>query len=93
MGFFDKIKEGLAKTRKALSNTLDEVFENAEKIAVSVGEAYNFLYEENSAYDSISMAASSLEKLSGIDSRIDEVASKITDKKLVFPLAFSLQVW
>ena len=26
MGFFDKIKAGLAKTRAALSNTLDEVF-------------------------------------------------------------------
>ena len=26
MGFFDKIKAGLAKTRQALSNTLDEVF-------------------------------------------------------------------
>ena len=26
MGFFDKIKQGLAKTRKALSDTLDEVF-------------------------------------------------------------------
>ena len=32
MGFFDKIKAGLAKTRAALSNTLDEVFDNAEKI-------------------------------------------------------------
>ncbi len=32
MGFFDKIKAGLAKTRAALSNTLDEVFENADKI-------------------------------------------------------------
>ena len=32
MGFFDKIKQGLAKTRAALSNTLDEVFDNAEKI-------------------------------------------------------------
>ena len=26
MGFFDKIKAGLAKTRAALSSTLDEVF-------------------------------------------------------------------
>ena len=26
MGFFDKIKEGLAKTKKALSNTLDAIF-------------------------------------------------------------------
>ena len=32
MGFFDKIKAGLAKTRAALSNTLDEVFDNAEAI-------------------------------------------------------------
>ena len=32
MGFFDKIKAGLAKTRAALSNTLDEVFSNADAI-------------------------------------------------------------
>ncbi len=32
MGFFDKIKAGLAKTRAALSNSLDEVFNNANKI-------------------------------------------------------------
>ncbi|MBQ3504013.1 MAG: signal recognition particle-docking protein FtsY [Oscillospiraceae bacterium] len=32
MGFFDKIKAGLAKTRAALSATLDEVFDNADKI-------------------------------------------------------------
>ena len=32
MGFFDKIKAGLAKTRAALSSTLDEVFDNADKI-------------------------------------------------------------
>ena len=32
MGFFDKIKAGLAKTRAALSNTLGEVFENADVI-------------------------------------------------------------
>ena len=32
MGFFDKIKQGLAKTRAALSATLDEVFANADKI-------------------------------------------------------------
>ena len=32
MGFFDKIKAGLAKTRAALSQTLDEVFNNADKI-------------------------------------------------------------
>jgi len=32
MGFFDKIKAGLAKTRKALSNTLDEVFTGYNEI-------------------------------------------------------------
>ena len=32
MGFFDKIKAGLAKTRAALSSTLDEVFDNADAI-------------------------------------------------------------
>ena len=32
MGFFDKIKQGLAKTRAALSSTLDEVFANADAI-------------------------------------------------------------
>ena len=32
MGFFDKIKQGLAKTRAALSSTLDEVFANADRI-------------------------------------------------------------
>ncbi|MGN0999825.1 MAG: signal recognition particle-docking protein FtsY [Faecousia sp.] len=32
MGFFDKIKQGLAKTRAALSGTLDEVFSGADKI-------------------------------------------------------------
>ena len=32
MGFFDKIKQGLAKTRAALSGALDEVFANADAI-------------------------------------------------------------
>ena len=32
MGFFDKIKQGLAKTRAAFSSTLEEVFDNAEAI-------------------------------------------------------------
>ncbi len=32
MGFFDKIKAGLAKTRAAFGETLDEVFDNAEAI-------------------------------------------------------------
>ena len=32
MGFFDKIKQGLAKTRASFTNTLDEVFSNADAI-------------------------------------------------------------
>ena len=32
MGFFDKIKAGLAKTRAVLSSTLEQVFDNADKI-------------------------------------------------------------
>ena len=32
MGFFDKIKQGLAKTRAAFSNSLEEVFSNADAI-------------------------------------------------------------
>ena len=32
MGFFDKIKAGLAKTRAAFTSTLEEVFENADAI-------------------------------------------------------------
>ena len=32
MGFFDKIKAGLAKTRAAFSSTLEEVFDNADAI-------------------------------------------------------------
>ncbi len=32
MGFFDKIKAGLAKTRAALSNTLEELFDNDDAI-------------------------------------------------------------
>ena len=32
MGFFDKIKAGLTKTRAALSGALDDLFDNADKI-------------------------------------------------------------
>ena len=32
MGFFDKIKQGLAKTRAAFSETLEEIFSNADAI-------------------------------------------------------------
>lgn len=55
------------------------IIENAEKIVGAVSMAYNALYEENSAYDSISIASGSLSRLSGIDGRIDGISEKITD--------------
>lgn len=64
-------KEELLESKK--------IIENAEKIAGAIGEAYNALYEENSAYDGISVAAQALSKIDGIDEKIDEIASKITD--------------
>ena len=59
------------------------IIENAEKIVGAVSEAYNALYEENSAYDSISIASGSLLRLSGIDGKIDEISSKVTDIQYV----------
>ena len=59
------------------------IIENAEKIVGAVSEAYNALYEENSAYDSISIASQSLLRLSGIDGKIDEISSKVTDIQYV----------
>ena len=55
------------------------IIENAEKIVGAISEAYNVLYEENSAYDSVSVASGSLSKISGIDGKIDEITAKITD--------------
>lgn len=60
-----------------------KIIENAEKIVGAVSEAYNALYEENSAYDSISVAASALSRISGIDGALDEIASKINDLQYV----------
>jgi len=59
------------------------IIENAEKIVGAVSEAYGRLYEENSAYDSISIAVDNLSKISGIDGKIDEITSKITDMQYV----------
>lgn len=55
------------------------IIENAENIAVAVNEAYGALYEEGSAYDLISRAASALNRLDGIDTSLDTIASQITD--------------
>ncbi len=58
-----------------------KIIDNAEKIAMAVGEAYSVLYEENSAYDAISRAANALGSIEGIDSGIDEIASRINEVK------------
>lgn len=59
------------------------IIENAEKIVGAISEAYSVLYEENSAYDSISVASKALSKISGIDGKIDDISSKITDMQYV----------
>ncbi len=55
------------------------IIQNSEKIAVAVNEAYTCLYEENSAYDSVSRACSALERIAGIDGAVDEILSKISE--------------
>lgn len=58
-----------------------KIIDNAEKIAMAVGEAYSVLYEENSAYDAISRASNALGSIEGIDSGIDEIAARINEVK------------
>ena len=57
------------------------LIDNAEKIALSLNEAYDSLYGDNCAYDLISRANSALGRISGIDGDIDGVLSKIADVK------------
>ena len=57
------------------------VIDNAEKLALSLNDAYDALYGDNCAYDLISRANSALDRISGIDGDIDSVLSKITDMK------------
>lgn len=52
---------------------------NSEKIAEAISCACGALYDENSAYDGVSIASQSLLKISGIDEKIDEITAKITD--------------
>ncbi len=59
------------------------IIENAEKIVVSINEAYSCLYEENSAYDAVSRACNALERILGIDSAIDEIQSKISEVRYI----------
>ncbi len=70
-----ELKEG----EKAEIQSEKVIIENAEKIVGAISEAYSVLYEENSAYDSVSVASASLSKISGIDGKIDEITAKITD--------------
>ena len=69
-------EEAELKERKAL-------IDNAEKLAVSLNEAYNSLYGDNCAYDLVSGASSALSRVTGIDENLDEVLSKITDVKYI----------
>ena len=52
---------------------------NAEKITLSLNDARENLYEDNSAYDGISAAVSALEKISGLYATIDDIAEKLRD--------------
>jgi DNA repair protein RecN (Recombination protein N) len=69
-------EEAKLKERKAF-------IDNAEKLAVSLNDAYNSLYGDNCAYDLTSSAVSSLERVAGIDEGLDDVLSKITDVKYI----------
>lgn len=64
-------KEELAEQKNIISN--------AEKLASAINEAYNCLYEENSAYDAVSRACGALENISGIDTALDGILAKISD--------------
>lgn len=76
----DELAEAELRVGEAEELSEDKkIIENAEKIAGAISEAYNALYEENSAYDSISVAASALSRISGIDGKLDEIASRISD--------------
>lgn len=69
-------EEAELKDRKAL-------IDNAEKLAVSLNEAYNSLYGDNCAYDLVTRAVSALLRVSGIDEGLDAVLSKINDVKYI----------
>jgi len=55
------------------------ILDNAEKITMAVNDARVSLYEDNSAYDRLSEAVSSLEKISGLFGEIDEISEKLRD--------------
>ncbi|MBR4723610.1 MAG: DNA repair protein RecN [Clostridia bacterium] len=69
-------EEAELKDRKAL-------IDNAEKLAISLNDAYNSLYGDNCAYDLVSGAVSAILRVSGIDEDLDAVLSKVTDVKYI----------
>lgn len=69
-------EEAELKERKA-------IIDNSEKLALALNEAYESLYGDNCAYDMVSRADSALERISGIDEKFDETASKLADVKYI----------
>ena len=52
---------------------------NAEKITLSINDARQYLYEDQSAYDQLSASITSLESIAGYDSDIDSISEKLRD--------------
>ena len=69
-------EEAELKERKA-------IIDNSEKLALALNEAHESLYGDNCAYDMVSRATGALERISGIDEKIDENASKLEDVKYI----------
>lgn len=59
------------------------VLNNAEKISLALGRAYELLYggENGSAYDALGIASDELSAITGLDEKIDAAAEKIFDLK------------
>lgn len=59
------------------------ILENALNIASSTNKAYTYLYEgsdyEKSAYDALSSAAGAIEGIIGLDSRLENIYTQITE--------------
>jgi len=80
----DEIEKASLKSGEEEELTEQQAFvENSEKITLSLNTAYSNLYADNSAYDKVAMAIASLEKVTGIDDRIDETLSKLNDAKYI----------
>lgn len=55
------------------------IMANAEKIAQALSESRETLYGDNACYDLLSSSVSSLDRISGLDADIDEIAEKLRD--------------